>query len=81
MKISRQELIELFKDLRVADVRDGMDWMGYHHYGTVDHRVRPLFPAHAVGIARTAKVRPSLVRNFRPVQRVAKYETEKRKTA
>ena len=27
-----RELLELFKPLRVADVRDGMDWMGYHHY-------------------------------------------------
>ena len=31
------ELLELFEPLRVADVRDGMDWMGYHHYGTMDY--------------------------------------------
>lgn len=52
------ELIELFRDLRVADVRDGMDWMGYHHYGTVDHSIRPLFRTSAIGIARTARYIP-----------------------
>ena len=46
-----KKLIELFRPCRVTDVRDGMDWCGYHHYGTVDWRVRPLFPARAVGIA------------------------------
>ena len=53
-----QKLIELFKPCRVTDVRDGMDWMGYHHYGTVDKAVRPLFPAQVVGIARTARYVP-----------------------
>ena len=53
-----QELLELFKTLRVTDVRDGMDWMGYHHYGTVDHSITPLFRVHAVGIARTARYIP-----------------------
>jgi len=54
------ELIEMFKRLRVTDVRDGMDWMGYHHYGTVDYRIRPLFrPENSViGIARTARYIP-----------------------
>ncbi|MBQ3864643.1 MAG: RraA family protein [Clostridia bacterium] len=53
-----QRLIALFQPCRVTDVRDGMDWMGYHHYGSVDYRIRPLFPAHAVGIARTARYVP-----------------------
>jgi regulator of RNase E activity RraA len=52
------ELLELFKGMRVTDVRDGMDWMGYHHYGTVDHSIRPLFRTKAVGIARTARYIP-----------------------
>ena len=46
------ELLELFEPLRVADVRDGMDWMGYHHYGTLDYRIRPLERTKAVGIAK-----------------------------
>lgn len=52
------ELLEMFKGLRVTDVRDGMDWMGYHHYGTVDHSIRPLFRTSAIGIARTARYLP-----------------------
>jgi regulator of RNase E activity RraA len=54
------ELIEMFKRLRVTDVRDGMDWMGYHHYGTVDYSIRPLFRPETsiIGIARTARYVP-----------------------
>lgn len=53
-----QRLIELFTPCRVTDVRDGMDWMGYHHYGTMDYSIRPLIEAHVVGIARTARYVP-----------------------
>jgi len=54
------ELIKMFERLRVTDVRDGMDWMGYHHYGSVDYSFRPLFrPATSiVGIARTGRYVP-----------------------
>lgn len=53
------ELLELFEPLRVCDVRDGMDWMGYHHYGTLDHNIRPLVRCGKVlGIARTARYLP-----------------------
>ena len=53
-------LLALFDGLRVADVRDGMDWIGYHHYGTVHHSYRPLFRPRAstIGIARTARYVP-----------------------
>ena len=58
--LSNLEIIERFKRLRVTDVRDGMDWMGYHHYGTVHHSIRPLFrpESSAVGIARTCRYVP-----------------------
>jgi regulator of RNase E activity RraA len=54
------ELIKMFERLRVTDVRDGMDWMGYIHYGSVHHSFRPLFrPKNSViGIARTARYVP-----------------------
>ena len=54
------KLIEMFTRLRVTDIRDGMDWMGYHHYGTVDHSIRPLFRPETsiIGIARTARYVP-----------------------
>ena len=51
-------LLELYKDLRVADVRDGMDWIGYHNFGSIDPEVRPLYRTRVVGIARTARYLP-----------------------
>ena len=54
----RQELLKLFEPLRVADVRDGMDWMMRHHQGSMVPSIRPLFRTHAVGIARTARYVP-----------------------
>lgn len=53
-----KELIELFKHCRATDARDGMDWLGYHSYGTMEHSIQPLFRTHAVGIARTARYLP-----------------------
>jgi regulator of RNase E activity RraA len=52
------ELIKLFEGLRVADVRDGMDWIGYHHYGSVASNFLPLFRTSVIGIARTARYLP-----------------------
>jgi 4-hydroxy-4-methyl-2-oxoglutarate aldolase len=54
----RQQLLELYKDLRVADVRDGMDWLMMHHYGSMSPDIRPLFRTRACGIARTARYLP-----------------------
>jgi len=57
-KDERQELLELYKDLRVADVRDGLDWNMMHHYGSVSYDIRPLFRTRAVGIAKTVRYVP-----------------------
>ena len=57
-KEENKKLLEIFEKLRVADVRDGLDWIGYHNFGTVDRKVRPLFRTKAVGIARTARYLP-----------------------
>jgi len=57
-KQERKDLLELYKDLRVSDVRDGMDWCGMHHYGSMTPDVRPLFRTRAVGIAFTARYLP-----------------------
>jgi 4-hydroxy-4-methyl-2-oxoglutarate aldolase len=54
----RQELLALYQDLRVADVRDGMDWCMMHHYGSMSPDIRPLWRTRAVGIARTARYVP-----------------------
>ncbi len=53
-----RELLELFKPLRVCDVRDGMDYMGYHHYGSMNPSIKPLFRTKAFGIAKTARYVP-----------------------
>jgi 4-hydroxy-4-methyl-2-oxoglutarate aldolase len=54
----RKELLNLFSDLRVADVRDGMDWMMHHHQGSMIPAIRPLWRTRAIGIARTARYLP-----------------------
>ncbi len=54
----RKELLALYADLRVADVRDGMDWMGRHNYGSMIPEIRPLWRTRAVGIAKTARYLP-----------------------
>jgi regulator of RNase E activity RraA len=57
-KEENKVLVEIFQKFRVADVRDGLDWIGYHNFGSIDPKVRPLFPTKAVGIARTARYLP-----------------------
>ena len=54
----RTELLEMFSPLRVADVRDGMDWNMLHHQGSMNPEIRPLFRTRAYGIARTAHYLP-----------------------
>lgn len=54
----RTQLLKLYKDLRVADVRDGMDWNMMHAYGSMSIDIRPLWRTHAVGIAKTARYLP-----------------------
>ena len=57
-KEERLELLDLYKDLRVADVRDGMDWMMLHAIGSMSPEIRPLYRTRAIGIARTARYLP-----------------------
>ena len=57
-KDMRQELLDLYHHLRVADVRDGMDWMMRHQQGSMSPNVRPLFRTRAVGIAKTVRYLP-----------------------
>lgn len=57
-KSEREELLKLYEGLRVADVRDGMDWNMMHGYGSMSHEIRPLFRTRVVGIARTVRYLP-----------------------
>lgn len=54
----RSELLDAYEDLRVADVRDGLDAMMYHHVGSMSPEIRPLWRTRAFGIARTARYLP-----------------------
>lgn len=57
-KEENKVLLEIFKNFRVADVRDAMDWIGYQNFGSIEPEVRPLFRIKSVGIARTARYLP-----------------------
>lgn len=54
----KEEILNLYSKMRCTDVRDGMDWMGYHHYGTMSEYMRPLWPTKAMGFALTARYVP-----------------------
>lgn len=50
--------MEAYADLRVCDVRDGMDALGYFFYGSMDESIRPLYRCHSYGIAKTVRYLP-----------------------
>jgi 4-hydroxy-4-methyl-2-oxoglutarate aldolase len=54
----REKLLELYTDLRVADVRDGMDTLLQHSTGSMEPGIRPLFRTRTIGIARTCRYLP-----------------------
>lgn len=54
----REKILTLYDDLRVADVRDGMDTMMHHRTGSMDPGIRPLFRTSSFGIARTCRYLP-----------------------
>ena len=56
--IERNKLLDAYNDLRVCDVRDGMDAMGYHFYGSMSPNIRPLYRTRSFGIAKTARYLP-----------------------
>jgi regulator of RNase E activity RraA len=54
----RNDLLKAYENLRVADVRDGMDTVGLLHTGSMSPQIRPLWRTHVVGIAKTARYVP-----------------------
>ena len=64
-KLTDEQLIKLYKGLRVADVSDGMDMVGLMNVGLVDQSIAPLwrdsenFEHQFTGIALTVKYIPS----------------------
>lgn len=55
----RAHTLETVTKLRVTDVRDGMDWVGLHHQGTVSPEIRPLWRTKAAGFAQTCRHLPT----------------------
>lgn len=65
MDPDRQRLLNLYKDLRVTDVADGLDMLGYQDIGLMDPAIRPLardtvsFKHRLVGFAHTLRYVPT----------------------
>ncbi len=57
-KTERSRILNDYKDIRVCDVRDAMDALGYFHYGTIEEAIRPLYRTRAYGIAKTVRYLP-----------------------
>ena len=55
----KKEILETVSHLRVTDIRDGMDWVGRHHFGTVSPDIRPLWRTKAAGFAVTSRHIPT----------------------
>lgn len=56
------EIKQLYTGLRVADVRDGMDWIGLFSKGSVSRHIRPIIPGSSMfGPALTVRGRASQV--------------------
>jgi len=65
---ARREILDMYRDLRVTDVCDGMDLIGLQDIGLMDNDIRPLwrdaehFTHRFVGFAITVRYVPSDVR-------------------
>lgn len=55
----KKEILATVEHLRVTDIRDGLDWVGLHHFGTIDPEIRPLWRTKAAGFAQTARHIPT----------------------
>jgi 4-hydroxy-4-methyl-2-oxoglutarate aldolase len=56
--VENLEILRQFQGLRLADVRDGLDALGWHYGCSMSPAIRPLFRTTAVGIARTVRYLP-----------------------
>ena len=55
----KKEILDIVSKLRVTDIRDGLDWVGLHHFGTVSPEIRPLWRTKAAGFAHTMRHVPT----------------------
>lgn len=65
---ARREILDIYKELRITDVLDGMDLIGLQDIGLMDNEIRPLwrdpenFTHRFVGFAITVRYLPTDVR-------------------
>ena len=88
---ARKEILELYKDLRVTDVLDGMDLIGLQDIGLMRKEIRPLwrdienFSHRIVGFAITVRHVPTDVRvgqnSFADLDGFKKFKSEQYKRA
>jgi len=88
---SRNEILELYKDLRLTDVLDGMDLIGLQDIGLMKNDIRPLwrdvekFSHRIVGFAITVRHVPTDVRvgqnSFPKLEGFKKFKSEQYKRA
>jgi len=90
-KEARKEILELYKDLRVTDVLDGMDLIGLQDIGLMKKEIRPLwrdaenFSHRIVGFAITVRHVPTDVRvgqnSFADLDGFKKFKSQQYKRA
>ena len=88
---ARKEILELYKDLRLTDVLDGMDLIGLQDIGLMNKNIRPLwrdvekFSHRIVGFAITVRHVPTDVRvgqnSFPNLEGFKKFKSEQYKRA
>jgi 4-hydroxy-4-methyl-2-oxoglutarate aldolase len=90
-KQARKEILELYKNLRVTDVLDGMDLIGLQDIGLMDKNIRPLwrdvekFSHRVIGFAITVRHVPTDVRvgqnSFPDLEGFKKFKSQQYKRA
>jgi len=79
--IDRDELLDRYEGLRVTDVTDGMDFLGFHEVNRMDSGIAPLyrdpedFSHRFVGLARTVRFHPTNDRRDLPATEELDFET------
>ncbi|HUS73878.1 MAG TPA: RraA family protein [Sedimentisphaerales bacterium] len=88
---ARKEILELYKDLRLTDVLDGMDLIGLQDIGLMNNDIRPLwrdvenFSHRVIGFAITVRHVPTDVRagqnSFPDLEGFKKFKSQQYKRA
>ncbi len=83
---ARKEILDLYKDLRLTDVLDGMDLIGLQDIGLMDNNIRPLwrdpvrFRHRIVGFAVTVRYVPTDTRagvnSFKNIDEAKKWKSD-----